>query len=46
MSRRRGFVGEGLGFQMCSHGPIRGCRFTRNTGNGFHPGAGSTGSAV
>jgi hypothetical protein len=38
-----GFVGEGLGFQMCSHVLIRGCRFAQNTGNGYHPGAGSTG---
>ena len=37
------FVGEGLGFQMCSHGQIRGCRFGGNAGNGYHPGAGSTG---
>ena len=38
-----GFRGEGLGFQMCSHGLIRNCVFERNTGNGYHPGAGSTG---
>lgn len=38
----RGFMGEGLGFQMCSHGLIRGCQFDANAGNGFHPGAGST----
>jgi hypothetical protein len=37
-----GFAGEGLGFQMCSHGTIRRCNFGRNTGNGYHPGAGST----
>jgi hypothetical protein len=36
------FAGEGLGFQMCSQVYIRDCRFTRNTGNGYHPGAGST----
>lgn len=36
------FAGEGLGFQMCSHGLIRGCQFSGNTGNGYHPGAGST----
>jgi hypothetical protein len=38
-----GFLGEGLGFQMCAHGEIRDCRFTGNAGNGYHPGAGSTG---
>ena len=38
-----GFAGEGLGFQMCSHGHIRRCHFEHNSGNGFHPGAGSTG---
>lgn len=37
-----GFLGEGLGFQMCSQGLIRSCRFSRNAGNGYHPGAGST----
>lgn len=37
-----GFAGEGLGFQMCSHGTIRGCQFNNNSGNGYHPGAGST----
>jgi hypothetical protein len=36
------FAGEGLGFQMCRHGHIRGCRFNGNAGNGYHPGAGST----
>ena len=36
------FAGEGLGFQMCSHGIIRDCHFAYNTGNGYHPGAGST----
>lgn len=39
----RGFAGEGLGFQMCAHGEITDCRFTDNAGNGYHPGAGSTG---
>ena len=38
----RDFLGEGLGFQMCSHVAIRDCRFDGNSGNGFHPGAGST----
>lgn len=37
-----GFAGEGLGFQICSHGCIRGCQFNNNSGNGYHPGAGST----
>jgi len=37
-----GFYGEGLGFQMCHHVTIQRCRFARNLGNGFHPGAGST----
>jgi hypothetical protein len=39
-----GFAGEGLGFQMCSHVHILRCRFRDNAGNGFHPGAGSTGA--
>lgn len=39
----RAFEGEGLGFQMCSDVQIADCRFTDNTGNGYHPGAGSTG---
>lgn len=38
-----GFAGEGLGFQMCSQVHIRNCHFARNAGNGYHPGAGSTG---
>lgn len=38
----RDFMGEGLGFQMSSHVTIRDCHFAGNTGNGFHPGAGST----
>ena len=36
------YRGEGLGFQMCRDIRIRNCTFDRNTGNGFHPGAGST----
>jgi hypothetical protein len=36
------FAGEGLGFQMCADVRIVRCRFERNAGNGFHPGAGST----
>jgi hypothetical protein len=39
-----GFAGEGLGFQMCSDVRILRCHFARNTGNGYHPGAGSTGA--
>ncbi|MBC7237993.1 MAG: hypothetical protein H5T69_19290, partial [Chloroflexi bacterium] len=39
----RGFHGEGLGFQICRDGRIERCRFDDNLGNGFHPGAGSTG---
>jgi hypothetical protein len=39
------FAGEGLGYQMCSHVHIRDCRVAGNAGNGFHPGAGSTGSS-
>jgi polygalacturonase len=38
-----GFAGEGLGFQMCSDVRILRCHFRDNTGNGYHPGAGSTG---
>jgi hypothetical protein len=38
-----GFAGEGLGFQMCSHVRILRCSMRDNAGNGFHPGAGSTG---
>jgi hypothetical protein len=40
----RSFAGEGLGFQMCSHGRIHHCRFDDNAGNAYHPGAGSTGA--
>jgi len=36
------FAGEGLGFQMCSDVRILRCQVTRNAGNGYHPGAGST----
>jgi hypothetical protein len=38
----RGFVGEGLGFQMCRDVRILRCKVAENTGNGYHPGAGST----
>jgi hypothetical protein len=40
----RGFFGEGLGFQICRDVRILRCRVSSNTGNGFHPGAGSTGA--
>ncbi len=40
--KETGFKGEGLGFQMCSHVYISNCHFARNSGNGYHPGAGST----
>ena len=40
--RERGFNGEGLGFQMCSRVRIRETVVAGNTGNGLHPGAGST----
>jgi len=40
---QRDYAGEGLSFQMCSQVRIRGCSFLGNTGNGMHPGAGSTG---
>ena len=40
--KETGFKGEGLGFQMCSHLTIRNCHFANNSGNGYHPGAGST----
>eukprot|EP01043_Picozoa_sp_COSAG02_P045251 COSAG02_NODE_4121_length_5748_cov_4.624358_2_plen_466_part_00 len=36
------YDGEGLSFQMCRNVEIHGCTFDRNTGNGLHPGAGST----
>jgi hypothetical protein len=39
------FPGEGLAFQMCSRMQIEVCSFVDNTGNGFHPGAGSTAAA-
>lgn len=38
----RDYFGEGLGFQMCWDVVIKDCRFDENTGNGLHPGAGST----
>lgn len=38
----RDYFGEGLGFQMCRDVVVRHCRFDENTGNGLHPGAGST----
>lgn len=36
------YRGEGLSFQMCRDVSIRASRFDGNTGNGLHPGAGST----
>ncbi len=38
----RDYHGEGLSFQMCRNVRIFDCRFDENTGNGLHPGAGST----
>jgi hypothetical protein len=40
--REAEYNGEGLSFQMCRQVHIRHCQFTGNTGNGMHPGAGST----
>lgn len=40
--RERDYDGEGLGFQICRDVLIRDCRFADNSGNGLHPGAGST----
>ncbi len=37
-----GYLGEGLSFQMCRDVLIRDCAFDGNSGNGLHPGAGST----
>ena len=36
------YHGEGLGFQMCRDVQIIDCQFDGNSGNGLHPGAGST----
>lgn len=38
----RDYFGEGLSFQMCRDVRILDSRFEENTGNGLHPGAGST----
>lgn len=38
----RDYHGEGLGFQMCRDVQILDSRFDENSGNGLHPGAGST----
>ena len=38
----RDYHGEGLSFQMCRDVRITDCRFDGNSGNGMHPGAGST----
>ncbi len=40
--REKNFGGEGLGYQMCRDIRVIDCHFHQNTGNGFHPGAGST----
>ena len=40
--RERDYFGEGLSFQMCRNVRIADCRFDENSGNGLHPGAGST----
>ena len=40
--RERDYYGEGLSFQMCRDVHIIDCRFDENSGNGLHPGAGST----
>ncbi len=40
--REFAYNGEGLGFQMCREVAITGSSFAQNTGNGLHPGAGST----
>jgi hypothetical protein len=40
--RQRDYFGEGLSFQMCRDVRIADCRFEGNSGNGLHPGAGST----
>lgn len=40
--RESDYDGEGLGFQICRDVVIRNCTFSGNTGNGLHPGAGST----
>ncbi len=39
----RAFEGEGFGFQMCSRVRVSDCLLEKNAGNGYHPGAGSTG---
>ncbi|MGY8823056.1 MAG: right-handed parallel beta-helix repeat-containing protein [Candidatus Latescibacterota bacterium] len=38
----RDYHGEGMGFQMCRDVKIIDSRFDYNSGNGLHPGAGST----
>jgi len=42
--REFGYHGEGLSFQMCSNVRVTDCSFNANSGNGLHPGAGSTGA--
>jgi len=40
-----GFSGEGIGFQLSRDVHLEDCVVTDNAGNGYHPGAGSTGVA-
>jgi hypothetical protein len=40
--QERDYFGEGLSFQMCRDVVIKESQFDQNTGNGLHPGAGST----
>jgi len=42
--REFGYHGEGLSFQMCTNVTVTDCSFNVNSGNGLHPGAGSTGA--
>lgn len=40
--RQYDYHGEGISFQMCRDVVVRESEFSRNSGNGIHPGAGST----
>jgi len=42
----RDYAGEGLSFQMCRDVTVRDCSFDGNTGNGLHPGSGSTNALI
>ena len=42
----RDYHGEGLSFQMCRDVTVRDCSFEENTGNGLHPGSGSTNALI